>query len=103
MRGFTLVEVIVALVVLQVAVLGVLGTTLTATRTMRLAEARTIRVRAAASVLDSLRADPGPGSGVTGVDVGRVTWVVDSMGRASVRSVTPDSVAFELFSVIELR
>lgn len=103
MRGFTLVEVIMALVVLQVAVLGVLGTTLVATGSVRLAEARMDRARAAASVLDSLRADPRPGSGRSVVGVADVSWVLDSMGRVSIRSVTPDSVPFEVSSVLDRR
>lgn len=103
MKGFTLIEVLVALVVLQVALVGVLGTALAATRTMHAAEATSLRARAAMSVLDSLRAagPPRPGSSTHGPVA--VSWTVDSIGAVDLAAITPDSVEFRLHTVLRIR
>lgn len=63
-RGFTLVELLVALVVLEVGLLGVVGTLVLASGTLAGAEALERLVDEAGAVRDSLAAvaEPGPGS-----------------------------------------
>jgi len=77
-RGFTLVEVVVALVLLEVAVLGVVGTLALARRTLAEAEALERGVTGVERVVDSLRASGFSGDGDVAHPWGRVTWV----GRA---------------------
>jgi len=79
-RGFTLVEVVVALLLLEVAVLGVVGTLVLARRTLTEAEALERAVTGVERVVDSLMAS---GPMVEGEDAhawGRVTWVSLSDG-----------------------
>lgn len=102
MKGFTLIEVIVALVVLQVAVVGVLGTALIASRTMRAAEAIALRARAASSILDSLRVDgrPGPGGALrSGV---QIEWIIDDVGALDLTATTPDSAVLRVRTLVVL-
>lgn len=102
MKGFTLIEVIVALVVLQVAVVGVLGTALIASRTMRTAEAIALRARSASSIMDSLRVDGRPGRGATLRSGVRIDWVIDDAGVVDLTAVAPDSVVFRVRTVVVL-
>jgi hypothetical protein len=85
--GFTLVEVLVAFVLLTVGVLGGMSMALLATRTLRVAEAHESAVGAAWAVLDSLVAVPDPvaGSRVAGSQV--VQWSVQSQGAGRVIEV----------------
>lgn len=82
--GFTLVELLVALVLLTVGVLGAMTTALLATRTLRGAEAHEAAVGTAWTVLDSLLAEPAPvdGSRVAGSQV--VQWSVRGEGAGRV-------------------
>lgn len=79
--GFTLLEVVVALMVLELAVVGVLGTVLLASRTLHRAERLERAAGHAEAILDSLRggADPDTVSRTAG-DV-RISWSVDARGR----------------------
>lgn len=74
-RGFTLVEVLVALILLEVGLLGVVGTLLLATRTLTHAELEERGAAVAERVLDSLSA-AGVSSGEGRADVrgGEVRW-----------------------------
>ena len=73
-RGFTLVEVVVALVVLEIGLLGVLGTVLLASRTMTAAEVREGAVLEAQRVADSLGTDGLTGPGARPLPWGRISW-----------------------------
>lgn len=73
-RGFTLVEVVVALVVLGAGVLGVVGGALLAARALREAEAVEGAVELAGSVLDSLVQLPAVGAGERDVGRYRASW-----------------------------
>ncbi len=84
-RGFTLVEVVVALVLLEVGVLGVVGTLLLATRTLTEAELTTRAAVGAAHVADSLDAYGFGGPGVVAFPGGAVRWeAVEGAARAVV-------------------
>ena len=79
-RGFTLVEVVMALLVVEMAVVGVLGTMALAARTLRRAERLEAATGRAEAVLDSLRRGAAPGSGRDVFDDVAVVWTVDSAG-----------------------
>lgn len=103
MRGFTLVEVVVALVLLQVALLCVFGTTFLALRALSDAEARVLRARAAASIVDSLRAGATAGTGTRDEGHLHARWLVDADGVVDLVVTTPDSAAYRIRSVVRLR
>lgn len=73
-RGFTLIEVVVALVLLEIGVLGVVGTLLLATRTLTEAELTTRAAASAAQVADSLEAHGFAGPGASAFAGGAVRW-----------------------------
>lgn len=73
-RGFTLIEVVVALVLLEIGVLGVVGTLLLATRTLTEAELTTRATMSAAQVVDSLEAHGFGGPDVVAFPGGVVRW-----------------------------
>lgn len=84
-RGFTLIEVVVALVLLEIGVLGVVGTLLLATRTLTDAELTTRAAAAAALVADSLETHGFMEPGVDSFPGGIVRWeVVGDPGRTVV-------------------
>lgn len=76
MRGFTLIEVVIALVVLEIGVLGVVGTLLLATRTLTEAERTTRAAAEAALVADSLETHGFAGPGEDSFPGGVVRWEV---------------------------
>jgi len=83
--GFTLIEVVVALVVLEVAVVGVLGSLVLSADIMRHAEAVEYATARAEGVLDSLRGgseQPGQGAGVLGQE--RLEWAVEPDGSVRI-------------------
>lgn len=83
--GFTLVEVLVALVVLQVGLLGVVGTLLLASRTLRRAELTEWAVAEVQRTADSLLATgAGSGAGQASSGPGELRWEVDGGGRLRV-------------------
>jgi Tfp pilus assembly protein PilV len=80
-RGFTLVEVVVAVVIFEVGVLGVVGTLLLASRVATRAEAIERAVATAEGVMDSLLvAGNAAGTGERVIDGGRLIWRVDAEG-----------------------
>lgn len=84
-RGFTLVEILVALVVLEVGLLGVVGSLVLAARTLDRAVLLERGVAEVARVHDSLAVSGvagGPGSVATADGI--VAWTVDASGRASI-------------------
>jgi prepilin-type N-terminal cleavage/methylation domain-containing protein len=85
--GFTLLEVVVALVILEVGVLGAAGTLLLASRTLTRAERLERAVAYAAAVLDSLSAGARPGAGARAHFGGEVRWSVDSTGAVKIAAL----------------
>ncbi len=73
-RGFSLVEVPVALVVLEVGLLGCAGTLVLAHRHLAAAERLHVATQAAAAVVDSLLAEGVPGSGEASSRWGTLRW-----------------------------
>lgn len=86
-RGFTLVEVVVALVVLELAVLGVLGTLVIASETLRRAERLERATGRAEAVLDSLRGGASPGDGSATFGDVRLDWIVDDGGALRLTAI----------------
>ena len=88
-RGFTLLEVVVALLVLELGVLGVVGTMVIASRTLGRAERLERAVAEAEGVLDSLSGattlEPGQRSFVGG----EVEWWVDGDGAVVITALGP--------------
>jgi len=91
--GFTLVEVLVALIVMEVATLGVLGSLVLASETMRRAETLERATARAEGVLDSLHSVLGSGSGVRPFVGGEVRWTVDDRGYLVLNAVDERGVA----------
>lgn len=94
--GFTLVEILVALVVLEVGLLGVVGTLVLAARTLTRAEVHERGVAELEQLWDSLRWVEAPGSGARERPWGVATWAprdgglslefLGGDGRVSVRA-----------------
>ena len=80
--GFTLVEVVVALVVLEIGVLGVMGTLLLASRALSDAEIRERAVLETLRVVDSLAVDGMGGPGRRTFGWGAVQWTAPAEGGA---------------------
>jgi len=74
MRGFTLIEVVVALLVLEVGILGAVGTLLLATQTLTRAEVVERGVLEVEAALDSLHAGVLPTSGHRIRAEGTLSW-----------------------------
>ena len=100
-RGFTLIEVVVALLVLEIAMVGVVGAFALASSTLTRAEILEIQVAAAEGVLDSLarRASPRADSIRTGT--GTVWWSIDDSGHVTMRATDPHgAVLVDLGSMV---
>jgi Tfp pilus assembly protein PilV len=85
--GFTLIEVLVSLLVMEVAALGVLGTLVLASETMRRAETLERAVARTEGVLDSLRGGVEAASGTRAFAGGEVRWTVDDRGLVVLTAV----------------
>ena len=102
-RGFTLLEVIVALLLLQVAVVGAVGTLVLASRTLGEAEHVERAVLAAEGLLDSLAGSGSAKSGSRALAGGELEWFVDSVGGVLVRASRGDGrIWLELTSAVAL-
>ena len=96
-RGFTLVEVLVALVVLEVGLLGVVGTLLLGARTLRRAERLEWAAAEVQRVYDSLASAPSaPGEGRLPSAFGEVRWHADGLGRVRLEFFADDSISAEV-------
>lgn len=96
-RAFTLVEVLMAMVVLEVGFLGVLGTLVLAARTMRRAESLERVVTEAGLLYDSVAGITTAGSGEVSAVAGRLRWTVSADGALRIEVLAPgDSVLFFL-------
>jgi type II secretory pathway pseudopilin PulG len=103
-RGFTLIEVVVALLVLEVAVLGVLGALVVASRTAGRAERVERATDRVEAVLDSLR----QGGAVVGSDStawagGVVRWSADADGRLELVATGPDGELMRVVATLHAR
>jgi len=77
-RGFTLVEVLVALLVLELGLLGGLSLLTTASRTLSRAVTLELAVAALEGAADSLLDSGWSGAGRSGLGAGEVTWTSTS-------------------------
>ena len=93
--GFTLIEVVVAVLVLQVGMLGALGMLVVAARTLTRAETLTWAVAEAEGVADSLVAASNPVAGGRPVRGGSLEWSVAGSG-VTVRFVDEAGGGFEV-------
>jgi len=80
--GFSVVEVIIAMVILTVGVLGLAGTTAFIVRQTTLSDLMTERSAAFQTVIDRLQSLPydSVGSGADSVGIFAVTWTATTMG-----------------------
>lgn len=85
--GFTLVEVVVALLVLEIAVVCLVGTLVLASSTLTRAETLERVVSAAEGVLDSIGRAPTAGSDSALLPNAHLSWSVDDSGRVRVHAV----------------
>jgi type IV pilus assembly protein PilV len=89
--GFTLVEVLVALIILTVGVLGLAGTTALAVRQVALADATSERAAALQTVIERLRATPFANLSAGSTTVGKfsASWTVtpSSTNRTAVLEI----------------
>lgn len=88
--GFTLVEVVVALIVLELGVLGVLGTLVVASETLRRAERLERATSRADAVVDSLAGGSVPGTVTQASADVRISWTVDDAGRVDLLATDQD-------------
>lgn len=82
--GFTLIEVVVALLVLEVGVLGALATMVVAAETLRRAQGLERATGRVEAVLDSLRGGATPDSASILFDDVRIRWTVDGDGDVEI-------------------
>ncbi len=85
MRGFTLIEVVMALLVLEVGILGAVGVLLLASETLTHAEVVERGVLEAEAALDSLQAGVFPTSGLRERPDGTLSWKTSVEGTVRVR------------------
>ena len=87
--GFTLIEVVVALLVLEVAVVGVVGALLLASATLARAAALEHQVAMTEGVLDSLARAASVGADSLRTPAGAIVWTVDD--SATIRAWATDT------------
>ncbi len=101
--GFTLVEVIMAMLVLEVGLLGVTGTLVLAARTLQRAERLERAVTEAGRIYDVLWKTGGTGEEVLPGGLGRVRWSVASDGALRVDVVAPEEAPDSLVLAVRGR
>jgi type II secretory pathway pseudopilin PulG len=102
--GFTLLEVVVALLVLEIAVVGAVGLLVLASSTLSRAERLERATALAEGVLDSLAAEDAPAGGSASYGAGEVAWTVDAAGEVALIAVGPaGDTLFEIESVLPPR
>lgn len=96
-RGFTVVEMVIAIIILAVGIIGLMGTSLVVLRQMRLGQRQALAAGLAQTRFDSLASRPcsalvnGGGAGPMGL---REAWVVTAAGGGA-RHVT-DTIVIPL-------
>ena len=95
-RGFTLVEVLVALVVVEVGLLGVVGTLYVAATTLARAERTERGVAQLERLYDSLAAVQAPASGALEAPSGTARWWINGGDLRMEWSSGPDSALVRL-------
>ena len=99
--GFSLLEVIVALFVLEVAVVGMVGSLVLAAAHLRRAETIEMAVAGAEGLLDSLSRVESAAADTLAYSGGTIAWSVDDSGRVSVRALdTRGDVVLDLSSFV---
>jgi Tfp pilus assembly protein PilV len=100
-RGFTLLEVVMALLVLELAVLGAVGILVLASSTLGRAERLERAAALAEGVLDSLAVVSAPTDGRASYGAGDVLWAVNPVGEVVVIALGPTGdTLFEFGSVL---
>ena len=84
--GFTLLEIVVALLVLEVAVVGLVGSLVLAAATLARAETIETAVATAEGLLDSLSRAGTPASDSVTYGGAVISWTVDDSGGIGVRA-----------------
>ena len=95
--GFTLLEVVIALLILTLGILGAVGILVLASATLGRAERLERAVALAEGVLDSLGAVDAPGDGAASSGPAQVLWRLETGGRVTVVATGP--AGDTLFSV----
>ncbi len=98
--GFSLVEVLVALVVLEVTILGAAGIVVVASNTMTEAEVIEWGVSAVEGTVDSLSVRATPGRGYKDMAGGRIHWSVEPDGRFTVEFSRDERVLIRVAGVV---
>jgi type II secretory pathway pseudopilin PulG len=80
-RGFTLPEIVIALLVLELAVVGAVGMLVLASATLSRAERLERAAARAEGVLDSLALTATPIDGTVSYEAGEIRWVVGAGGE----------------------
>jgi Tfp pilus assembly protein PilV len=102
--GFTLLEVVVALVVLEVAVVGLVGSLVLAAAHLRRAETLEMAAASAEGLLDSLSRADSAAADTFAYSGGTIAWSVDDSGRVSVRALdATGDVVLDLSSRVSTR
>ena len=100
-RGFTLLEVVIALLVLEIAVVGAVGVLVLASSTLGRAERLERAAALAEGVLDSLAVVSAPMDGRASYGAGDVLWAVGPGGEIAVIAFGPaGDTLFEIASVL---
>ena len=100
-HGFTLLEVVVALLVLALAVLGAVGIVVIASATLGRADRLERAVALAESVLDSLGAVASPADGAASYGPGEVLWRLEAEGGVTLVATGPEGdTLFTVASVL---
>ena len=88
-RGFTLLEVVVALLVLEIAVIGAVGTLVLAAATLGRAERLERAAARAEGVLDSLARASAPSDGAASYRAGQLRWTAGPAGEVRLVATGP--------------
>jgi len=100
--GFTLVEVVLALIVFEVGMLGVVSMVVIAARSLSRAEWLERSLTLAYAVIDSLSLEGAPGAGERTHAAGSISWILGIDGNLSLESIGPDgSVLFHVATRLE--
>jgi len=100
-RGFTLLEVVIALLVLELAVVGGVGMLVLASATLGGAERLERAVALAEGVVDSLRRSASPVDGAVSYGAGEVRWRVGAGGEVTLVALGPvGDTLFDLSTVL---